>query len=39
MIVSFAGMGFLAFYLAGKMHLADAKGHRVRYLLSLLRPH
>jgi hypothetical protein len=22
-------MGFLAFYLAGKMHLADAKGHRV----------
>jgi hypothetical protein len=28
--VSFAGMGFLAFYLAGKMHLADAKGHRVR---------
>lgn len=33
--VSFAGMGFLTFYLAGKMHLADVKGHRVRRLASI----
>ncbi|GHJ86975.1 hypothetical protein NliqN6_3377 [Naganishia liquefaciens] len=33
--LSFAGMGFLAFYLAGKMHLADLKGHRTRAWLAL----
>ncbi|KAI5449429.1 hypothetical protein NCC49_004713 [Naganishia albida] len=33
--LSFAGMGFLAFYLAGKMHLADVKGHRTRAWLAL----
>lgn len=27
--VSFAGLGFLACYLAGKMHLWDKRGHRV----------
>ncbi|KAJ9127303.1 hypothetical protein QFC24_000710 [Naganishia onofrii] len=34
-VVSFAGMGFLTFYLAGKMHLADVKGHRTRAWLAL----
>lgn len=27
--VSFSGLGFLAFYLAGKMHLFDHRGHVV----------
>ena len=27
--LSFAGLGFLSLYLAGKMHLWDKKGHRV----------
>ena len=29
LVVSFAGLGFLACYLAGKMHLWDKRGHRV----------
>ena len=33
--VSFAGQGFLAFYLAGKLHLFDRRGHAVSPFFSL----
>ncbi|KAH9946069.1 phosphatidic acid phosphatase type 2/haloperoxidase, partial [Epithele typhae] len=33
--LSFAGLGFLAFYLAGKLHLFDKRGHSVKAWLSL----
>ncbi|KDR84355.1 hypothetical protein GALMADRAFT_133677 [Galerina marginata CBS 339.88] len=33
--LSFAGLGFLAFYLAGKMHLFDRRGHAVKSWLAL----
>ncbi|KAJ7083837.1 PAP2-domain-containing protein [Mycena crocata] len=34
--LSFAGLGFLAFYLAGKLHLFDQKGHAAKAWLSLV---
>ncbi|KAK1922989.1 phospholipid metabolism-related protein [Papiliotrema laurentii] len=33
--LSFAGLGFLSLYLAGKMHLWDVKGHRTRAWFAL----
>ncbi|KAF9036663.1 phosphatidic acid phosphatase type 2/haloperoxidase [Panaeolus papilionaceus] len=33
--LSFAGMGFLAFYLAGKLHLFDRRGHTGKAWLAL----
>ncbi|WWC72489.1 uncharacterized protein I206_106451 [Kwoniella pini CBS 10737] len=33
--LSFAGLGFLSFYLAGKMHLGDVRGHRTRAWFAL----
>ncbi|KDQ60760.1 hypothetical protein JAAARDRAFT_125403 [Jaapia argillacea MUCL 33604] len=33
--LSFAGLGFLAFYLAGKMHLFDKRGHAGKAWLSV----
>ncbi|KIJ64294.1 hypothetical protein HYDPIDRAFT_62127, partial [Hydnomerulius pinastri MD-312] len=33
--MSFAGLGFLAFYLAGKLHLFDTRGHASKAWLSL----
>lgn len=33
-VVSFAGLGFLAFYLAGKLHLFDRRGHTVSLFFS-----
>ncbi|RPD66191.1 acid phosphatase/Vanadium-dependent haloperoxidase [Lentinus tigrinus ALCF2SS1-7] len=33
--LSFAGLGFLSFYLAGKFHLFDEKGHTVKAWVSL----
>ncbi|KAF5331010.1 hypothetical protein D9619_005580 [Psilocybe cf. subviscida] len=33
--LSFAGMGFLAFYLAGKLHMFDERGHASKAWLSL----
>ncbi|WWC65151.1 uncharacterized protein I303_107765 [Kwoniella dejecticola CBS 10117] len=33
--LSFAGLGFLSLYLAGKMHLGDVRGHRTRAWFAL----
>ncbi|WWD08361.1 hypothetical protein V865_006473 [Kwoniella europaea PYCC6329] len=33
--LSFAGLGFLTLYLAGKMHLGDVRGHRTRAWFAL----
>lgn len=33
--LSFAGLGFLAFYVAGKMHLFDHRGHTAKAWISL----
>ncbi|WRT70585.1 uncharacterized protein IL334_007583 [Kwoniella shivajii] len=33
--LSFAGLGYLSLYLAGKMHLSDVRGHRTRAWFAL----
>lgn len=33
--VSFAGLGFLSWYLAGKLHLFDRRGHQFKAWLAL----